>query len=485
MAGVEQAAPMIAAGTPKRRVSLHGEPGSRVIAIVGAGFSGTMAAIHLRHALPPNYVVYLFDRSGRFARGPAYAPSGARHLLNVRAVNMSAFPADPGHFDRWLAERSARAPTEVAAEIEGTDSGTFATRRLYGRYLRALLYQEMTESGGRVRLAADEVATLAECDGGWRLSCTSGRQVMAAAVVLAAGNLRSEQASDGVTFYDPWAEEATDWLRPAQPVLVVGTGLTMVDLVLGMHARGFQGPIIALSRRGLVPHRHEHAAASWPTPVLREADRSSLPRLLSRVRAEVREAARRDIGWRPVLDSLRPITAELWRGLPPTERSRFLRHLRPYWDVHRHRAAPPAADSLAALIARGTLKILRGRIRKIDRVQTGARVEVQDRAAGIRVIDCQRVIYATGVGSVPSGDGLIAHLLADGIARPDAHEMGLDVTERLQVIGGNGAPAPHLWALGPIVRGVFWECTAVPDIRVQASLIAAEVGRQLAQTPSP
>lgn len=481
MAGAEVTAATTRA-PPVRRVSPRGEPGCRVIAIVGAGFSGTMTAIHLRHVLPPDHVVYLFDRSGRFARGPAYAPSEAGHLLNVRAVNMSAFPADPGHFDRWLGER--RQPNQVSAEVQESDAGTFATRRIYGRYLRALLYQEITESGGRVRLAADEVAALEQSDGGWRLSCTSGRQVAAACVVLAAGNLRSEQKSDGVVFYDPWAEEATDRLRPNEPVMVVGTGLTMVDLVLGMHGRGFRGPIIALSRRGLVPHRHEHAAEPWSTPAFDEADRRSLRRLLRCIRAEVREAAQHKVGWRPVIDSLRPVTAELWRGLPSTERSRFLRHVRPYWDVHRHRAAPPAADSLDALLTGGTLQILRGRIRDIKINGSGARVTVHDRQAGVRTLDLQRVIYATGVGSVPSGDGLIAHLVADGIARPDAHEMGLDVTERLQVVDRDGTPAPHLWALGPIVRGVFWECTAVPDIRVQANLIAAEIAKEVAEALS-
>ena len=202
------------------------------------------------------------------------------------------------------------------------------------------------------------------------------------------------------------------------------------------------------------------------------------------MRRPERKAAQRDIGWRPVIDSLRSVTAELWRGLPSAERSRFLRHMRPYWDVHRHRAAPPAADSLNALLAGETLQVVRGRIRDIEVIGTGARVTVQDHRAGLRTIDLQRVIYPTGVGSVPSGDGLIAHLLADGIARPDAHEMGLDVTDRLQVVERDGTPAPRLWALGPIVRGVFWECTAVPDIRVQANLIAAEIGKQVAEALS-
>ena len=69
-----------------------------------------MAAIHLRHALPPDWIIVLLDRTGRFARGPAYAASDTPHLLNVRSVNMSALPDDPGHFERWLTSQAGRGP---------------------------------------------------------------------------------------------------------------------------------------------------------------------------------------------------------------------------------------------------------------------------------------------------------------------------------------------------------------------------------------
>ena len=291
------------------------------------------------------------------------------------------------------------------------------------------------------------------------------------------------QACDGVIYHDPWAYGATLGLRPDEPVLIVGTGLTMIDLVLGMRARGFTGPIIALSRRGLVPQRHAEAGLAWPCPDFTAEERASLPRLLRRLRHEIDRAASQNVGWRAVIDGLRPATASLWRGLPEAERNRFLRHLRPHWDSHRHRSAPASAVAFDALVAEGRLSIKRGRVQAVAVQGHPAHVSLQDRGTGrTETVTVQRVIYATGVGAGTSGDDFVASLVRAGHARIDHHGMGLEVSDALQIIGDDGVATPRAWALGPIVRGMFWECTAVPDIRVQARMIASDVARQLAVT---
>jgi uncharacterized NAD(P)/FAD-binding protein YdhS len=272
----------------------------------------------------------------------------------------------------------------------------------------------------------------------------------------------------------------TAGLRPDELVMVVGTGLTMVDLGLGMRSRGFAGPIIALSRRGLVPQRHAPAGGTWPTPAFTEAERRSPAALLRRLRVEVAEAAAQNIGWRVVIDGLRPITAELWRGLPAIERTRFLRHLRPWWDVHRHRIAPTAADRFGALLREGKLTIRRGRIRGVERDGNRAVVSVQGSGAGsAERLTIQRLIYATGPGPAAGTDALMNSLIAQGLACTDAQGIGLQVTDALELVGADGVPTPRLWALGPIVRGVFWECTAVPDIRQQARAAADVIAGEL------
>ncbi len=392
-------------------------------------------------------------------------------------MNMSAFPDNPGHFARWLQDNAGA----LHGEVHDSEVGMFATRRLYGRYLRQLLFQEMTDSGGRVRLGADEVTGIGAVPGGYALLCASGRRIEAAGVVLTVGNLPSRARSDGVVVHDPWSDDATAGLRPDAPVMIVGTGLTMVDLALDMRGRGFDGPIIALSRRGLVPQRHAPAGGTWATPDFSAVERQSLTALLRRVRAELARAAAQGIGWRAVIDGLRPVTAGLWRGLPAADRARFLRHLRRWWDVHRHRIAPTAADRFEALLGDGGLTLRRGRIHGVERDGDAAVVSMQrghgDALERVRV---QRLIYATGPGSAAGTDALVNGLLSRGLARTDAQRIGLQVTDALEVVGADGTPTPRLWALGPIVRGVFWECTAVPDIRQQAQAVTQVIAQAFA-----
>jgi uncharacterized NAD(P)/FAD-binding protein YdhS len=445
------------------------------VAVIGAGFSGTMVALHLAATLPPDRGVLLFERDA-FASGTAYATTNAGHLLNVRAANMSAFPDRPAHFEHWLAQRRDHA----AADIRDTAAGAFVSRRLYGAYLTDLLQQAVAGAAGRLAKLPAEIVDLERGADGWRLRAADGRTHAAAGVVLAIGNLPPVAAEHRLHCANPWAPGVTEGLRPDLPVLILGTGLTMVDLALQLAESGFPGPVIALSRRGLPPQRHA-PAAPWPTPALTEAERGSLSRLLARLRAEVRAAQAQGIGWRGVIDSLRPITSDIWAALPAAERERFLRHARPFWDVHRHRLAPPVADRLHAMLDAGFLRIARGRMLGMSFAADRVTATIRRRgAAGTERLDVQRVIRATGLRTAADGDSrLVRALCGRGLARLDAGALGLDVTERLEVRDGSGDIAPGLWALGPIVRGVVWECIAVPDIRVQAAAVARRINQQI------
>jgi uncharacterized NAD(P)/FAD-binding protein YdhS len=178
-------------------------------------------------------------------------------------------------------------------------------------------------------------------------------------------------------------------------------------------------------------------------------------------------------GWRPAVDSLRPVTAAIWETLGERERQRFLRHLRPWWDVHRHRIAPAVAARIAALREEGRLEIVAGRVTE---VAAGETLEVAIGRRGGGTVRCRiaGVVNCTGPeGQIARArDPLIGALLGSGAAREDSLGLGLDVDAQSRVIGADGRASERLSALGPLTRGAFWEIVAVPDIRGQAQAVA-------------
>ncbi|TXN22449.1 FAD/NAD(P)-binding protein [Methylobacterium sp. WL9] len=448
------------------------------IAVIGAGFSGTMAAIQLLEALPRERPVLLCERSESFARGLAYGTGDFGHFHNLRAANMSAFPDRPRHFEDWLARNAACLPPEEAVGIRATPAGTFASRPLYGRYLSEILTETVTNGGPpRLRLVNDAVTDLVPSAGGFSLRTEGGLGLPVAGAVLAMGNLAGTGEPHSAHRADIWAPETIGRLQPDQPVLVVGTGLTMIDAVVSLRRRGFAGPIVALSRRGLLPNTHAPAAAH-PVPNLTAADLSSLATLSRRLHASARAASD---DWRSVVDALRPVTDFIWRSLPHSERGRFLRHLRPFWDVHRHRSAPPAADAIDREIADGRLTVRAGRILSIADEATQAVVTLRPRgAAEPERLAVQCILDATGIGRVgETTDPLLRRLIDRGLVRPGAFGLGLDVGADFRARGQR--QAGPVWTLGPLMRGALWECIAVPDIRNQAVDLAAGIAAELAR----
>lgn len=424
------------------------------VAVAGAGFSGTMLAVHL-HRL--GLRVTLIDRAERFAGGLAYATCSAEHVLNVRAAKMSAFPDAPDHFTRWL-----------AGQGEG-NADTFAGRSQYRRYLTDALGQ----AEGIDRMDGEVAAVDAD---GVRLA--SGARLAADAVVVALGNLPPAPiaAFAGTPNYvnDPWHPDgrATIAALAAQDgdVLVVGTGLTMVDTVLSLDAHGFGGRIVAVSRRGLVPRAHApHAVPAIDPPSARS------PRGL--LRWARRQAEAHD--WRAVVDSLRAETVGIWQSWSVAERGSFLRHARPWWDVRRHRIAPAVTQRLDALIAEGRLAVRAGRIVGVDgpAVTIGLRGERRT-----QVVRAAGVVNCTG----PRGDirrsanPLLRDLLASGAARTDAFGLGLEIDVDGRLLSTDHQASP-LYAVGPMTRGALWEMVAVPDISVQAARLAAVITADLSR----
>jgi len=428
--------------------------GDLPIAIVGAGFSGTLLAINLLRQ-GARVVLVERDRDG-LARGLAYGTREVEHLLNVRASNMSAFPDDAGHFLRWM------------GYIEDAEANRFVPRLTYGAYLREQLLKAMAAAPGRLWIKEQEASCIDWLEDHAELVLASGERVKARAVVLALGHFAPAglpvlaQLRAPVLVNNPWGAQVTQGLESVDHVLLVGTGLTAVDVALSLDKAGYRGRVTALSRRGLAPRAHAEVGPAAGA-VARPAARGSW--LLRALRERSQE-----VGWRHAIDELRQHTQSLWRLHDTAAQARFLRHTRPWWDVHRHRLAPPVAERIGAMQAEGRLKFVAGRLLGAEQREDSARITWRRRS--------QRLVESMSVGRIitcigPEGDlgrcdhALLASLLHQGKACGDVHRLGLDVDDTCRMIDARGKRQQRLFAVGPLTKGEAWEIIAVPDIRQQ------------------
>jgi uncharacterized NAD(P)/FAD-binding protein YdhS len=442
------------------------------VAIVGGGFSGTMLAVQLLRAAGGGFSVVLIERGPLPGRGVAYGTQFEGHLLNVRARNMSAYPDAPDHLVRW-AERN------YSSSVKPDD---FLPRTVYGQYISAQLREAVRLSAAHFRCIQDEAVALSlpAADDVAEIRLASGAHVVADKVALALGNfppgdlaIPGKSASSVRFVSNPWAGG-----MPADPhrdraVLLIGSGLTSVDTAISLRARGFEGTIHILSRRGLLPHSHR--AAPPPPPFWSTDSPRSVRGLLRQMRQEVKAAEARGLNWRQIVDSLRPVAQKIWQSLPLVEQRRFLRHVRSYWDVHRHRIAERIADQLTLQHRSGEIQIHAGRIAAYREDSDGVDIAYRERKTGnIANLRVDRVFNCTG----PEGDyrrvgsPLLADLMEKKLARPDELSLGLDVSADGALVDAHGAPSDCLFALGPLRKGKLWESIAVPELRVQAATLA-------------
>ena len=423
--------------------------GVQRVAIVGGGFSGAMLAARLAER---GVASSLIDRAGTFGPGLAYSTPFAKHLLNVRADRMSAVDGRPDDFVDWLRNNCP----------QQADPNGFAPRRLYGEYLQHRLQAVRQAHPGMIALVTGAVAAVE--DDGVRLS--DGRVIAACAVVLATGNPAPKTAGAGSRriIADPWALTALERIGPEDSVIIVGTGLTMVDMVLWLDATGRKGRITALSRRGLTPRVHG-AGHDHPRP----PSAAMLTGRLSERLAEARRLAS-DGGWRGVFEGLAPVTARLWAEADGKVRARWLRHLRPWWDVHRHRVPAEVAGTIHRLANAGRLGIASGRVERIEAGADGVTLHWRPRDGSRRPpitesVSGQWLIDCTGPGHAALDDPLTGPLIKSRRARLDPVGIGLDLDAGGRLLAADGSTDGRLFALGPPARAAFWETTAVPDIR--------------------
>ena len=456
------------------------------IAIVGGGFSGSAAAYHLA-ADGAKARILVFEPRGRLGAGLAYGGSDPTHRINVPATRMSLLPGDETHFARWLEMSGALASDPDS--LSGSDA--FPTRPTFGCYVEDALRPFLSE--GRIVHVEDRVISAARAGRTWTVGASRGASFLADLLVIATTHPKPSVPppldafrGDPRLVEDGLADDALDAIEADDRVMIVGSGLTAVDIVASLDGRGHRGPIAMVSRRGLRPRGHP--TQSFPA----EGDFVSNPaRSATQLVADVRRAVRRAIAegrtWHSVLDGVRAQGDQIWNALDPEARRRIVRHLRPFWDVHRFRAAPQIEAVLERRLANGSLELLRARFGRADRVEGGFAVELLDRRRGAAITRrFERVIIATGPahGDILRAQPYLRELAEAGLVALDQTGLGLRTSRQGRAIGSTGEPEPTLFVAGPLARGTFGELMGLPQVSNYARFIADELLAELSAAPA-
>ncbi|TDV67880.1 FAD/NAD(P)-binding protein [Pseudomonas sp. LP_7_YM] len=456
------------------------------ILIVGGGLSGTLLAVHLLR-LPGQRRIVIVESRSELGRGEAYSATDPGHTLNGNAARMSVDPDDADDLTRWLAEFIAAGGWPESDEQHAPVAELFAPRGIFGLYVQQRLAEAQALGapyGSTVEHVRSEVMDLQTEASGIRLTLAdntrlSGRFAVLATGMFAAARTPQHGSNDlNAAAVDPWDIEGMRRLDPEGRVLIIGSGLTMVDALVSLEKAGHRGPIDVFSRHGLLPHVRRQPPA-WPDFLAADHSIRSTRQLVRALREQCDQALAQGIDWQAPLDTVRVHIPRLWSQATDLQRRQFVRHVRPWWESHHHRSPPPSAQLLDRLLQAGRLSIHAASLQAVlDRNPGQVRISVRHRAEEqLTQVSGAALINSTGIQYDwrRVDRALTRQLLARGLVQPGPLALGIAADPGGAVLDAGGRVSGRLFAMGPPLRGLWWESTAVTDVALQAKALAARL----------
>jgi len=436
------------------------------IAIVGGGISGTLTVLQLIKQCKQPLTVFWFDTQNKYGKGYAYNTFDAEHLLNVRAENMFIFPDEPLHFVNWLQQFH---PTYNAKD--------FVPRKLFGEYVLHT-FETLKHSNPHItlQLIAEEVKSINKTTDGFEIK--TSRTYLVQKVILGLGNFLpahpKSQAQEFINsknyFQNPYNVQLTMQVQQQQHVTIIGSGLTMIDIIGSLNRYGYKGKIAVISPHAYIPQAHQENPLPSVEPFIDANKSYRLPELVKLVNQQLKKAKKQQLNPHSVIDLMRPHLQRLWLQFSLEEKQQFLRHLRHKWGVARHRAPAQSMVVFNDLVASGQLELLKGRISNISFQEKAFDITYSTAQEPKQTLHTQLIINCTGPESDYSRlkSPLIQDLVSKQLIAPDPLKYGIDAQKDGQISAG-------LYTLGPTLKGILWESVAVPEIRVQAQELASKI----------
>jgi len=452
------------------------------IVIIGGGFTGTAVAIHLARLGQEGLHVTVIEPRAQLAQGVAYGTTDPAHRINVPAARMQLAGDEEGIFDRDYRASSA---FQADPDALWRDGNVYPQRSEFGRWVNAQFVHHHQHSPVKLSHLCDSAVALQ--DG--VVTTASGQQIRADQVVLAISHpppelpalLKPLQEHPGL-IANPWQRDALTQVAPDNRVAIIGSGLTMSDVVASLHRQQHRGEITVFSRRGQLPRANLSGSDETYTLDYSQPQPASARGWLHRVRQEVKQAAAMNLPWQLVLDDLRRNGQRIWQSLSLHEQQRFLHHLRPWWDVHRYRIAPQVSQVIRQQQFSGQLSLLAARMSAVESGGETLRLTLHLRGAQSQMLEVDKVVVTTGPAhnTLLNSNALLRQLHGDGVIQPDPLALGIHVNALSQTLNAQGEVNPYLCVAGPAARGRFGELMGLPQVAEHAESVA----RQLLTAPS-
>ncbi|TSD32282.1 FAD/NAD(P)-binding protein [Pseudomonas chlororaphis] len=456
------------------------------VLIVGGGLSGALLAAQLLR-LPGRRQVRVIEPRSELGRGEAYSAVELGHTLNGNAARMSVDPDNADDLTQWLSDYLAAGGWPESEQQPVPVSELFAPRGIFGLYVQQRLAEAQAigalQGSTVTHVRAEAVDLQADAEGAW-LTLNDGQRLRGAFAVLATGMFpaartpQTESSGLNAAALDPWDVSAMSRLDPQATVLIIGSGLTMVDAVVSLEQAGHRGPIEVFSRHGLLPHVRRQPPA-WVDFLAEDPSIRTPRQLLHELRRQCRQALADGVDWQAPLDMVRAHIGRLWSQATDGQRRQFVRHVRPWWESHHHRSPPLSAELVARLHGEGRLRIHAASFKGLEpsangRLAIGIRRRGETQTSwvvGDALINSSGIEYDWRRVARP----LPQQLLARGLIQPGPLALGIRADAGGAVVDAQGQVASRLFAMGPPLRGMWWESTAVTDVASQAKALAARL----------